>query len=149
MYPPGIDLLPHYIGDNEKRVEFCYMGWYSATIAADGEVYPCCNFVGAPAKSMGDILREDLETVWRGKRFRRFRDEIRDLAAGPKEPKRRPGSRLVLEPMCVARRDCPFSHYLCSPDFYRNVAGRVRARPARARPLEKVRRFFERFASDV
>lgn len=108
--------------DPGKRIRYCMMGWYHATIAATGKVYPCCNFVGLPDKEMGDLHTQSLETIWQGEAYERFRREFRwlMLLEGDAEHSRR--YLQYLEPMCIAENACPFSWGLCSADFYKRVS---------------------------
>lgn len=119
--PTEFDLMPDVIKD-EERCEYCHMGWYSATLAITGAIYPCCNFVGLPAKVMGNIHREPLEAIWGGPAYRRFRREFRRLMLLRGEMEHSCRFDRFIEPMCIARRDCPFAYYLCSSSFYRRVA---------------------------
>lgn len=113
---PALD-APH----NHARCEFCYMGWYGATIAATGRVFPCCNFVGNPEKEMGSLHQNALPTIWRGDKFWRFRSEIRHmvLLGGKSQYSRR--LYPILEPVCLERWGCPFGYHLCSMEFYETV----------------------------
>lgn len=105
-----------------RRIRYCMMGWYHATIAATGKVYPCCNFVGLPDKVMGDLHAETLEEIWNGAPYEKFRREFRQLMllGGDVEHSRK--YLQYLEPMCIAENACPFSWGLCSADFYKRVA---------------------------
>lgn len=79
----GIDFLPHAAFDGWRRTaykliapllhrggRFCLRTYEDIYIDADGEVTPCC---GLPWLSMGNILKNSLRDIWRGKKFRHFR----------------------------------------------------------------------------
>ncbi|HUT25928.1 MAG TPA: radical SAM protein [Sumerlaeia bacterium] len=128
------------LDSEDLRSEYCYMGWFSATVTAAGEVYPCCNFVGNPRKSLGNIRWRPLEEIWRGPRADRFRREIRQLLLlrGDIEPSRK--FLRFLDPFCIAPRRCPFACALCSPKFYHSVVAEFERRtPARDRLLARTR----------
>jgi len=123
--PPGMKLGPDFVKTN-PREEYCYMGWYSATVTAEGDVHPCCVMSGMRGREFGNILREPLDSIWRGAGFRRFRNEIRNLMLldGNLEFSRR--FTHYLEPPCIDCFGCQWGFLLCSPEFYREVATRMR-----------------------
>lgn len=110
----------------DKRVEYCYMGWYQATISAVGGVFPCCNFVGLEKKRCGNVLESPLPEIWRGADFAQFRREVRQLVFVEGELEHSKKFHRFLEPYCIARRECPFAYYLCSPGFYTETDGAMR-----------------------
>jgi len=79
----GIDFLPHAAFDGWQRIaykiiapllhrggRYCLRTYEDVYIDADGEVTPCC---GLPWLSMGNILADNLQEIWQGKKFRHFR----------------------------------------------------------------------------
>ena len=79
----GIDFLPHAAFDGWMRTaykllapllhrggQFCLRTYEDVYIDADGEVTPCC---GLPWLTMGNILNTGLKDIWRGEKFRHFR----------------------------------------------------------------------------
>ncbi|MDK2971375.1 MAG: 3,8-cyclase [Candidatus Sumerlaeota bacterium] len=117
------------------RVRYCLMGWYNATVAATGVVYPCCNFVGMPDKEYGNLHAQTMESIWRGAACTKFRQEFRwlMLLKGNIEHSRK--HHQFLTPMCIAENACPFSWGLCDGGFYGEVA---EALERRASPLERL-----------
>ena len=120
LIPQNIILMPDVIYDKE-RFEYCFMGWYSATISASGKVYPCCNFVGDREKELGNILEQPLELIWKGKSFRKFRKEFRSLVFLNRKFEYSKKYYKYITPFCISRRNCPFAYYLCSSKFYKKV----------------------------
>ncbi len=65
----------------ERKRDACRRLWFSTVINWDGSVVPCCfdkdgDFV------MGNILQESLEHIWRGRRYRAFRNAVLRNRAG-------------------------------------------------------------------
>ena len=65
----------------ERKRDSCRRLWFSTVINWDGSVVPCCfdkdgDFV------MGNILQESLEHIWRGRRYRAFRNAVLRNRAG-------------------------------------------------------------------
>ena len=65
----------------KRKRDTCRRLWFSAVINWDGNVVPCCfdkdgDFV------MGNILQESLEQIWRGRRYRAFRNAVLRNRAG-------------------------------------------------------------------
>ncbi|MCK5328303.1 MAG: SPASM domain-containing protein [Candidatus Latescibacteria bacterium] len=59
----------------ERKRDTCRRLWFSTVINWDGSVVPCCfdkdgDFV------MGNLLQESLEHIWRGRRYRAFRNAV-------------------------------------------------------------------------
>ena len=54
---------------------------YSALVAWNGDVYPCC-FDVTGEYTMGNLLREPLPDIWRGERFTEFRRRVRNSRNG-------------------------------------------------------------------
>ena len=124
--PQGTDPMPDIVTD-PRRCEFCYMAWHSATIAATGKVYPCCNFEGEHDKVVGDLGAESLDAIWHGAGFQRMRREFRTLALLDGELEHSCRLQRFTEPACIDRRGCPMGYYLCSSDFYREAQRRLDA----------------------
>lgn len=122
--PPSVQPMPGVI-DDPRRVEFCYMGWYSATISSDGAVYPCCNFVGQPDKVVGNLHEAGLDAIWQGPPMQRMRREFRNLALLGGHMEHSCRTQRFTEPTCIARRQCPMAYYLCDAPFYRDTARRL------------------------
>ncbi|MBX3728316.1 MAG: radical SAM protein [Candidatus Sumerlaeia bacterium] len=133
---PGRFARPEESDPPKDRVRYCLMGWYNATIAATGIVYPCCNFVGLPNKAMGNLHERSMRDVWHGPEYERFRAEFRwmMLLKGRAEHSRK--VQQYLEPMCLAENVCPFSWGLCHDGFYREVAEAMDRRVSTAERLE-------------
>jgi radical SAM protein with 4Fe4S-binding SPASM domain len=69
-------LRPKVVPDNT-----CPWIYYSLAIHVNGDVVPCCRDPKGE-EIMGNILREDLDTIWNGSRYRAFRERIhRDQGA--------------------------------------------------------------------
>jgi hypothetical protein len=57
----------------------CFFGWYSATVRATGEMYPCCMLLNPTYTPIGDTTADGFATQWRGEGFTRLRGEMREL----------------------------------------------------------------------
>lgn len=79
----GFDFLPHVAFSGgakvfyklirpwlHRRGRYCLRTYSDVYINADAKVTPCC---ALPKLEMGDILREDLKTIWQGEKFKEFR----------------------------------------------------------------------------
>lgn len=60
-----------HCGGDARDVMVCPFPFYMMVIRPDGEVTPCCCF-GAPLK-VGQVGKESLTTIWRGRRLEAFR----------------------------------------------------------------------------
>lgn len=137
--PQGVSVGPRFDGRNPRR-EFCLMPWYSATIGATGAVYPCCVFVEERGKTAGNIYKESLTDIWRGKQYQRMRTLLRQLMilGGDMEYSRKLHS--CLEPPCIHRYSCYFAYHLCSEEFYQKLGERMdRAAPFMERVSARLR----------
>jgi radical SAM protein with 4Fe4S-binding SPASM domain len=52
----------------------CEYPWRYLSVKVDGDVYPCCWL----SKPMGNVLRQSVEEIWNGERYRRLRGSIAD-----------------------------------------------------------------------
>lgn len=109
------------ICDTPDRIEYCNVGWYSLTLVANGDVYPCCNFTCSPQKTVGNIHNEPLQAIWKGERMQAFRSEMRHLLLTAADKESLPQQPCFIDPICVERAACPINFYLSSPDFYGRV----------------------------
>lgn len=57
----------------------CYVGWFFTQVLASGEVYPCCQCY----RSMGNVRERRFPEIWRGDRYRAFRQEASCRGAAP------------------------------------------------------------------
>jgi MoaA/NifB/PqqE/SkfB family radical SAM enzyme len=108
--------------DAHPRRYYCFMPWYSALVAVDGSVYPCCMMMQRP---LGNILEEPWEAIWNGERFGELRREFRQmmLLGGGMEYSRK--CHPLLQEACLGSFGCQWTARLCSADFYREVAERM------------------------
>jgi radical SAM protein with 4Fe4S-binding SPASM domain len=58
----------------DKRI--CILPWFSTYITVDGVVRPCCSFSQTCA-DMGNIMQQDMQDIWNGEQYQRFRQAIR------------------------------------------------------------------------
>jgi radical SAM protein with 4Fe4S-binding SPASM domain len=63
-------LRPRVLPDNN-----CPWLYYSMTVHVNGDVVPCCRDPKG-LEVVGNILRQDLQEVWNGEKFRRFRARL-------------------------------------------------------------------------
>lgn len=69
-------LRPRVLPDND-----CPWIYYSMTIHVNGDVVPCCRDPRG-LEVVGNVLRQGVEEIWNGERFRAFRDRLhRDQGA--------------------------------------------------------------------
>lgn len=101
-----------------ERVEYCYIGWYSATIAATGMVYPCCLFHMDESRSLGNLHENTIDEIWHGERMRRFRGEMRHMLLTKADPRLLPRKACFINKQCMDRGNCIFNLYLAHPDVY-------------------------------
>ena len=119
VYPQAIDLPD--ICRTDKRVEFCYIGWYAAVIEASGDVYSCCHFATDAAKSLGNLHQRTLRDIWYGERANDFRREMRHLLLTDADMRFLPRRTRFIHPLCLERTACAFNYYLCDPAFYMDM----------------------------
>ena len=118
-YPQAIE-LPEMCRTPE-RIEYCYMPWYAAVIAANGDVYPCCHFATDEGRSLGNLHRQALPEIWTGKAAQECRREMRQLLLANGDPGLLPGKTRFIHPLCQGRTSCAFNFYLSAPTFYHRV----------------------------
>jgi len=63
----------YYTWDTEKH--FCSRFWYTATIASDGGVAPCCNYFYRH-DDFGNISESSFKEVWNNENFRKSRAHV-------------------------------------------------------------------------
>jgi radical SAM protein with 4Fe4S-binding SPASM domain len=56
----------------------CDWPWRSAYVAHDGTVQPCCMVMGSDRATLGSVRESSFVEVWRGDRYRRFREQLVD-----------------------------------------------------------------------
>lgn len=59
-----------------KLANSCWKMWHSCVITWDGKVVPCC-FDKDAKYEMGNLLEQPLETIWKGDKYRQFRNQIK------------------------------------------------------------------------
>lgn len=119
VFPEGIalpDMVP-----GEERIEFCYVGWHSPVIAANGHVYPCCHYAMNPTRSLGDLHQSSLKDIWHGERAQEYRDQMRHLLLTRASGRLLPKNSCFIDKLCMHRVSCAFNYYLASPQFYKAV----------------------------
>jgi len=129
---PGICKTPH-------RVEFCYMGWYTAVIEAGGDLFPCCHFTTDPSKSLGNLHSSSLKEIWQGEPMRRFRGEMRHLLLTDADPGLLPRHPRFIFPLCMERTACAFNYYLCDPAFYMDLYNWAKKNGGSYRAIRKLK----------
>jgi radical SAM protein with 4Fe4S-binding SPASM domain len=132
--PPGVRIYPD-CSHPEPRINYCFMGWHAALIAANGSVFPCCSLMELPGKELGNVLQRSLAEIWQGADYSRFRAEVQRLMLlrGKMAQSRR--FLRFIESICIDCYACPFSFNLASPEFYAEVARRVDARTSTTQRL--------------
>lgn len=63
---------------SQKDNKICPLPWFSTYVTVDGDVRPCCSFPINPEANLGNILKEDFETIWNGEKYKRFRKAIKE-----------------------------------------------------------------------
>ena len=59
-----------------QNIRHCSFPWFSMYITVDGEVKPCCMFSYIDA-GLGNLLQEDIHTVWNNSKYQQFRQILR------------------------------------------------------------------------
>lgn len=75
----GVDLrLPEAeaVAERAEGVPGCDWPWRSTYVTSKGKVQPCCMVMGVDRAVMGDVLHDDLATVWAGDAYVRFRERL-------------------------------------------------------------------------
>lgn len=75
--PPSADLQP-------GLTRRCTQPWELPYLDKDGGVHACCNAAAAGADPLGSLAEEELDAVWAGPAYQRFRDGL--LAGGAAIP---------------------------------------------------------------
>ena len=106
--------------DTASLHEFCLVGWYSATVNANGDVVPCCVLQDRKSAVLGNLNERTLAEVWHGEPYERLRAELRELMARRGEVSEFGGSCFV-EGICAKKGECPNRSYYWTkdPDFRR------------------------------
>ncbi|MCP4367779.1 MAG: radical SAM protein [Deltaproteobacteria bacterium] len=60
----------------QKDTRKCILSWFSAYVTVEGIIRPCCSFSQTRA-DMGNLLESDIEAIWNGEKYQRFRKAIR------------------------------------------------------------------------
>ncbi len=138
-YPQGAENFSRF-APAHPRTEYCYVGWYTTSINARGDVYPCFQYHEMEDKIVGNIYQSSLDEIWRGERYELFRNQFRELAGlnGRMEPSRR--YNRFIERKCVDCSHCQYTFRLMDPEFYAEVTPQLR----RAIPLTQKLRSFSR-----
>ena len=57
--------------------DLCYAPWTNLMILTDGSIHVCCNYFGLSDRyRFGNLAEIDLESIWNGEEYRRFRREF-------------------------------------------------------------------------
>jgi len=78
---PTTRLLSRYAADGETpnvRHSFCTMAWDHTVVNVDGSVTPCCYLRPDMGDEfvMGNVFDAPFTTIWRGEKYRRFREQM-------------------------------------------------------------------------
>ncbi len=70
-----------YLGNwgTDHKTKQCLLPWLYPFMDKNGDIFPCCYGSGDRSAIMGNVAVEDMESIWEGDRFQRFR---KDLLAG-------------------------------------------------------------------
>lgn len=111
--------------------EFCFVGWYSVTLNANGDAVTCCILQDHPGAVLGNIHTSTLAEIWSGDRYARFRAELREIMARRGAVSDFSGSCSV-ESVCAEKGACPARSYYWEADasFRRAFHDMVEALPA-------------------
>ena len=134
--------LPDLVA-SESRVEYCYMPWYAAVIAASGDVFPCCHFATNPHRSLGNLHSHGLGQIWTGEAAGLCRREMRELMLAHGQARLLNACPRFIDRLCMGRSDCAFNYYLASPEFYMRMHDWAEGGPRR---WFRVRRELRRYA---
>ncbi len=116
LAPQNVE-LPDMTGA-PQRIEYCLIGWHGPTIAASGDVFPCCHFTTDPARTLGNLHQLSLREIWYGERARQYRNEMRHLFLTEAHRRLLPRKACFIHPLCLERAACAFNYYLAAPDVY-------------------------------
>jgi radical SAM protein with 4Fe4S-binding SPASM domain len=66
-----------YTKDGTNFSPKCLYLWLQVFVSSEGEVTPCCALYMDDRVSMGNAFKEGFETVWNGKKYRKFRSHCK------------------------------------------------------------------------
>lgn len=72
------DTQSFYLGNwgTEHKTKQCLLPWLYPFMDKNGDIFPCCYGSGDRAAVMGNINEENMEEIWEGERFQRFRQDL-------------------------------------------------------------------------
>ncbi|MEO8699339.1 MAG: glycosyltransferase [Kofleriaceae bacterium] len=78
---PASRLLSRYAADGETpnvRHAFCTMAWDHTVVNVDGSVTPCCYLRPDMGEAfvMGNVFESSFQSIWRGEKYRAFREQM-------------------------------------------------------------------------
>jgi len=114
----------------EPLHEFCLVGWYSTTIAANGDVVTCCILQDHKSAVLGNVLESSLTRIWNGPRYARFRGELAEIMARRGRVDAFENACQVVG-LCAEKGACPnrSSYWGGDLDFRRRFHAAVEAMP--------------------
>jgi len=119
--------------ESARLHEFCLVGWYSATVNANGDAVTCCILQDHKTAVLGSVHSASLSAIWNGPAFARFRAELREIMARRGAiPAGDFAHSCVIEPLCAQKDACPNRSYYWAGDlaFRRDFHRMVEALPA-------------------
>lgn len=66
------------IVEQKERTIKCTFPWRSVMIMSNGDVMPCCSLIVTAENTMGNIYELPLKEIWDSKRFRIFRENMKN-----------------------------------------------------------------------
>lgn len=135
LAPERIELPDLILG--EKRIEYCYIGWYAPVITASGHIYPCCHFATDLSRTLGSLHEHSLREIWYGERAQKYRGEMRHLMLTEADPALYPRNACFIHKLCMNRTDCAFNYYLASPQTYKDLHSWADSGPRRTYKVRK------------
>ncbi|MGH9442282.1 MAG: radical SAM/SPASM domain-containing protein [Thermoanaerobaculia bacterium] len=114
----------------------CFFGWYTATVRGNGELYPCCMLLNPEYKPLGNALEGTFQSHWRGPKFTKMREEMREVMLRGGRMFYRPGRFETLKRQCVEPSLCGLKNMFFRGDeaFYAELGAemeRLRRREVR------------------
>jgi len=99
---------------------YCFFGWYTTTVNGHGDVYPCCNLMQEGYPSLGNIHREPIEEIWQGRNYRRFREELEEIALYKGMMRFDPKRHEYIRQGCFNCYECDlkYVHFIKDNEFY-------------------------------
>ena len=119
----------------------CFFGWYSAAVTGTGDVYPCCQLIQPGGTVFGNLLRESVDEVWHGERFRTLRAEMREVVIEGNQ-RHYPAERFrILPSVCHRPGACWLKNVYFRADegFYRELHAALEVERKRRARLEALR----------